>query len=202
MKRRIALCIAAGLLITFAIAWAQYLISPRSGWIMMHTLDDNGNILRSERMTLEQTYPYVGRKDMHGAYHSPLRIDGTNWWPLHGWQGEAYGWPWRGLYNMYRTDENDPRRLPYLAIGIRLPGIRTDPNTGERMERALPIVPSPMGLADIALWSAVAGAVLWVGLRTRGMRRRRRGLCERCAHNRAGIPASAPCPECGAASPA
>lgn len=65
-------------------------------------------------------------------------------------------------------------------------------------ERWIPYYPLWPGLIGNAL---VWGGVIWVGLfglrLLRGRRRRRHGLCTRCAYDRKGIATAAPCPECG-----
>ena len=53
-------------------------------------------------------------------------------------------------------------------------------------------------IATIPLWIPAAFGL--IGLTPtigRAARRRRRGVCPRCTYSRAGLPATAPCPECG-----
>ena len=197
MKLRGLACVLIGTVITIVIAWTQYLANPRVGKLTVHTVDATGALVASEDVGFEEAARFAGRADVRYGGYRMFDLDPPGWWPWVGWECEAYGWPWRGVVNMYTYDEQDPRRLPYLATGLRLRGLRTDPNTGARYERALPIVPSPWGLADVAVWSVAAGAVWWLAARARSARRRRRGLCARCAHSLAGLPDGGPCPECG-----
>lgn len=66
-------------------------------------------------------------------------------------------------------------------------------------ERQIPIRPMPLGFAANTLFYASPLLVLFVVLPAwKRHRRRRRGLCPRCAYKLAGAQPDAPCPECGA----
>jgi hypothetical protein len=53
-------------------------------------------------------------------------------------------------------------------------------------------------IADVAVWSAAWGVVLFGAAWARQVRRRRRGLCAGCGYDLRGAAAGAACPECGA----
>lgn len=64
----------------------------------------------------------------------------------------------------------------------------------------LPLRPLPLGFAVNTLFYAALILLPWEGFGwARRARRRRRGLCTKCAHSLEGLPADAPCPECGTA---
>ncbi len=64
----------------------------------------------------------------------------------------------------------------------------------------LPYYPVIPGFAaDTALYAGVWWALLFGPGATRRSRRRRRGLCPRCAYDLKGLAPGSPCPECGPA---
>ncbi|MFT5422611.1 MAG: hypothetical protein ACI89L_000376 [Phycisphaerales bacterium] len=66
------------------------------------------------------------------------------------------------------------------------------------LDSRLPLRPLPLGFAINTLLYAGIVFGTWEGLGyARRARRRRKGLCAKCAHSLDGLPDSAPCPECG-----
>ena len=62
----------------------------------------------------------------------------------------------------------------------------------------LPLRPLPLGFAINTLFYGGIIFGIWEGLGfAREARRRRKGLCARCAHSLEGLPENTPCPECG-----
>lgn len=68
--------------------------------------------------------------------------------------------------------------------------------------RRIPLMPMPLGFVANTLFYALPWALLVLGLPlVRGSIRPRRGLCPKCAYNRAGLTPTTPCPECGTPAP-
>jgi len=122
------------------------------------------------------------------------------------WDGceHATGWPlsagWyeltttAGLMGPFNSQGGIP--LPLSLSGS------TPPNPNLSRVRALPLRPIWTGLG---INTAFYG-VMWFGLvssirMARRWRRRRRGLCTRCAYDRTGLTPAQPCPECGLMPP-
>lgn len=113
----------------------------------------------------------------------------------------AWGWPRESLGVVWLRKEPitmDAEGMPYRERGIR--GGLPMPAQFERRPWAtrLPILPMWSGfLLNTLLYGAVAGVVLFgPGAVRRAARRarRRRGQCEACGYDLAGLPR---CPECG-----
>lgn len=112
-----------------------------------------------------------------------------------------YGWPWRSLRTWRRdgpggdaTPQAGGMRLLEWHAGLCL--FRADPSIGVYPAWSLPLVPEWCGFG---LNTAVYAVPLWMlafgtGRLSRA-RRRRRGLCPRCAYDLHGV--TGPCPECG-----
>ena len=198
MYRRVTAALVVGILLTFATAWAQYFVYPRVGRSVVSTLDPDGNVISSEETTWEDGYKFVGRADVRFSSTAAIRSDDVDWGPLERIRGEAYGVPWRGLMVVHEL----PREggLIYSISppwGLPLRGSRLDQNTGDTIPRALPIVPTPLWLADVTFWSGAGWLALCATARRRRSVRRRRGLYQWCGHSRERDSVSAACPECG-----
>jgi hypothetical protein len=105
------------------------------------------------------------------------------------------GWPARSLeyeewrdYRFPGTSRTDDHPQSSFRLGIPWRG----------GPKRLPLNPIPAGFAINTLFYSALAAALWLSARRiRSAIRSRRGLCPHCAYARAGIPARAPCPECG-----
>lgn len=100
--------------------------------------------------------------------------------PSTQWHEAAVGWPWRAI------------RLR----SFRENGLRFDSPPG--VTRIAPYWPGLLG--DVIAWSAAAWLIIGLPSFARGVRadrRRKHGLCGRCAYPRVTASNDAPCPECG-----
>jgi hypothetical protein len=119
-------------------------------------------------------------------------------WPVQGI--DARGWPCNALWCAYAWDGvTEPSMFWILTLGgIDIGDLMPSEEADWNPRANLPCLPIWTGLvADGAFY----GLVWWVLLAAPGCVRRwrRRGamLCEGCAYSLAGLPAGAPCPECG-----
>jgi hypothetical protein len=110
----------------------------------------------------------------------------------------CYGWPLPALAHVRDFRETAPGVLAYAtewSLPIpQWPGLKESPLEA----REVPLRPLWLGLTIDSLLAAA----VWLGLfrifaTVRAARRRRRGLCSRCAYDRRAIPAGHRCPECG-----
>jgi hypothetical protein len=102
----------------------------------------------------------------------------------------TYGFPFRCLYSVeWRKDTGGSFPSSHVASHGLLHNRRwSDP---------LPSLPAWPGLlANTAIYAAPWYALFLIPTLRRA-RRRRRGLCPRCAYDLKGLTSSAPCPECG-----
>jgi hypothetical protein len=100
----------------------------------------------------------------------------------------AQGLPFRCVRGTQLTADGAMAILPITDIGLYF----RDP------QHPIPYIPIPLGLlADTLIYAAVLAAPLLLFTRMRSLRRRRRGLCARCAYDRKGLVDGTPCPECG-----
>jgi hypothetical protein len=112
------------------------------------------------------------------------------------WLQDARGWPMPALWCEWQDSKTGPSLGPVeggIALGSPRPaGADFD------SARALPCRPIWRGLAadtgfySLAWWCLVRGTGS-----VRAALRRRRGRCVACSYDLSGLPAGAPCPECG-----
>jgi hypothetical protein len=112
-----------------------------------------------------------------------------------GWQARvaAFGWPLPAVYWLWdwRTETLSGGVVTTPKSGV------APPNPGVP-DRAVPWRFIWINLAlDTLLYAATLLLPYALFHTIRRLRRRREGLCPRCAYNRAGLAPSAACPECG-----
>lgn len=109
----------------------------------------------------------------------------------------SVGWPMRCMESVefvFGSFSREPARFCFEVNGL------TPPARSEEVGRVSPTRPYWLGLVANTLFYAYLIALPLLSIRAvRVVRRRRRGACESCGYSRAGIDASAACPECGAA---
>jgi len=177
--RVILICLLAGTLLSFAMAWGTAIVTTRSGQ-RYPTYPE----LRAVRHP-----PHADQCTFHHSlwtWDLDSRDDGTTT------SVDAYGFPFRCMKSV-RVIETFELPLMSFRDGSWVVTERVGP------EFRLPLSPMWIGmLAD----SAIFGIVVWLLLAgwSSGRRwlRRRSGRCPRCGYDRAGLAVGAVCPECGA----
>ena len=128
-----------------------------------------------------------------GSFSHPASLPDFN----HSGEDAAFGFPLPCLW--YRVVSPLKGNVTYggpVEGGILVSGQPTSRGTGNY--HALPLRPIWIWLlADLALWTCCWWALLFAFSALRTSRRRRRGLCTRCAYDLRGLAPNAPCPECG-----
>jgi hypothetical protein len=167
--------------------------------------------------------PAAGEADARG-FSSSLRsaaLPWTTWW--RGWPDadhaeyrtvDAFGWPCRALARIkdsrYRVlpDNGSAKEQEQTSWEVPLKRLSGRDFCGRTfVDPRFPICPLWRGmLVDAVLYGAAFYVVvllplrglLWIVLPSaRGRRRLRRGECPKCRYELRGLPAGAPCPECG-----
>lgn len=219
--RRAALCVAFGLLVTVALAWAA-MFWPRGGrdyygppsveeigltrtsdassiWTITEGRNAWHHVVTYWRMQISGmslTIPlddYRARETDVELLPDHLRPESVDDLTMLSWYREV-GWPMPALTCSIHwvTQVRNADIIYAVHGGVQLP---RDANFEPR---ALPLTPVWPGFAvDVALWSAV-GFVLTGGCGAlRRLRRRRRGQCLCCGYLLTGLPRGHACPECG-----
>lgn len=220
-------CLLLGLVITIALAWGMaawsaYGWGRAESWgARQRAPDEGGGELRAHLFRgLGSAIVETTARDLQRLAPGALapetiiprwaRVAVLPWgasrpWPASGEQerraARGTGWPVIALWHEYRWSPPGTRSFgEYVTPG----GVRLEPSMGMPgawpvdYPRALPLRPAWAGLAaDTVLW-ALASWATWRAARLAiRVSRRRRGRCGDCGYDRAGLPAGAPCPECG-----
>lgn len=107
----------------------------------------------------------------------------------------GFGWPMRALYWRWEQDHG-PGGALRLEYTLDTPSWLVEIVGGKR---SLPLRIQPLGFAVNTLVAAAFWFALWhAGARTLRALRRKPGHCK-CGYLLTGLPAAAPCPECGRA---
>ncbi|MFG0305863.1 MAG: hypothetical protein ACF8Q5_06580 [Phycisphaerales bacterium JB040] len=137
-------------------------------------------------------------------------------WPDYVSYHAAFGWPWPAMRLSARQPWAQQPGESLESFSFRLAHVPLDhaaftlsePDFGHtfflpitnNVRPPIPLGPAPLGCALNTLTYAAMILIPWelAGWHVR-RRRRRNNRCPFCAHSLAGLPAHAPCPECGTA---
>lgn len=202
--RTLALCLVAGFALAVAVAWLLTLLPYPFAWNPdneIGTGPDPANVMVDRtRFGVEEAtlaWPKEVYKDRRywtavtPPYWSRLRRPG--WRERHVGSECASGWPMRCLMSLVVVEDTHRPSKDTMRWGIKI--IRGYGSHGP-LEGVLPLLPIWPGLIVDGLFYGAAVWGLGVGLvAARSARRRRRGLCPRCAYDLHATPDA--CPECG-----
>jgi hypothetical protein len=163
---------------------APWQVARPPGW----SIPVVGNWWRSAWRDTFVSSRWVSGKDFMNAvgYETHLPQDGFPLWAL-----------W-GRLDVTRGTGPDPWPAEIRGTGLWCPTA----SAAGTYDLALPLIPLWPGFAADTLLYAAAGFGSYRAFRAvHGWLRRRRGRCAACGYDRAGLPPSSPCAECGAAAP-
>ncbi|HZW11118.1 MAG TPA: hypothetical protein VFF69_14545 [Phycisphaerales bacterium] len=222
--RAIALSLLTGLAVTIALSWLAMPLPVGNAWYGPYTTHElgiaaasDGKLYQISRatnawhttvsywwmqvsgMSLSMpTADFESRKYDIGqlpGHFCPESLDDLN---MQAWY-HASGWPFRSL----ACSVHWKRQISNADITYTVRGGVQLPRDAAFNPRALPLTPIWPGLlADTLFFAAVSLQVARACLVVRRRRRRRRNVCPLCRYPRASLPPGAPCPECGAPTPA
>jgi hypothetical protein len=181
--REAACCMLVGLVLTYVVSWAVFLIPynwgpdrspPYSAFGRPAEADAEPHTTHSRKTGTNATAWFMDNGDLHFSLRT--------------------GFPMRTLGYTY-TARPDPinRWVPYKSFGaIPIPRLRQG---GMGPENRLPLLPLWPGFPlDLALFAIFAWLILFGPLALRRTWRARRGKCPKCGYDLHGLHQ---CPECG-----
>jgi hypothetical protein len=186
-------------------------VDVHGGWA--HTEVDASpawkRVIRPEDQWIFSTYPYPENISLQELelFHHPARFDLPYWasrWTTDPREraviSSAWGWPLRCLRGTERSfGDWSSDGSKWLNRSVETTSFYThgSGSVGARFRRIPYGIIAPGLLANTTFFAAILWMLMFSFIHLRGFVRSRRNLCSRCAYNRQGLPADAPCPECG-----
>jgi hypothetical protein len=197
---KLSLCLLAGAVVTWAVAWAMAL------WVEAPALVDDPTVAyRPSLIDVPPEWPVGHRGGIAANWARTTEFYAIDEWLLRHVVRHDYGWPARAFRGLYIHDDWDTTTVVVANTTIPAPSW-TRPRTsgagawgGFGINNALPTRVLPLGFAlNLALVAGAAFGLIEGAAWSFRYARRRRGRCPWCGYDRAGSNRDAPCPECGA----